>query len=155
MRLATAGLSTGGGSLTCKLIGYSAASFAGVSTICVIARMLSKLGRGTGKGNRWTQSRVATRRRKHRIAPPDPAQLNPDLLNLAQATSYSGISDTTLLRLIKADILAAEQIAPYAPLEVKRSDLDSEPVQRIVKHLKATGKLLLDGEPPVEQRSLF
>ena len=120
-----------------------------------IARVLSKLGRRTGKGNRWTQSRVATVRRKYRIAAPDPAQLNPDLLNLAQATNYTGVSDTTLMRLIKADILAAEQVAPYAPLEIKRSDLDSEPVSRIVKHLKATGKLLLDGEPPVEQTSLF
>ena len=43
------------------------------------------------------------------------------------------------MRLIKADILAAEQIAPYAPLEIKRGDLGSEPVSRIVKHLKATG----------------
>ena len=29
-----------------------------------IARVLSKLGRRTGKGNRWTQARVATVRRK-------------------------------------------------------------------------------------------
>ena len=101
-----------------------------------IARVLSKLGRRTGKGNRWTQPRAATVRRKYRIAAPDPAQLNPGLLNLAQATSYAGVSDTTLMRLIKANILAAEQIAPYAPLEIKRSDLDSEPVSRIVKHLR-------------------
>ena len=119
------------------------------------ARVLSKLGRRTGKGNRWTQARVATVRRKVGIAAPDPAQLNPDLLNLAQATRYSGVSDLTLMRLIKAEILAADQIAPYARLEIKRSSLDSEPVARIVKHLKATGKLLLDGEPPVEQTSLF
>ena len=119
------------------------------------ARVLSKLGRRTGKGNRWTQARVATVRRKVGIAAPDPAQLNPDLLNLAQATRYSGVSDLTLMRLIKAEILAADQIAPYAPLEIKRSSLDSEPVARIVKHLKATGKLLLDGEPPVEQTSLL
>ena len=59
------------------------------------------------------------------------------------------------MRLIKAGILVAEQVAPYAPLEITRSSLDSEPVARIVKHLKATGKLLLDGEPPVEQASLF
>lgn len=120
-----------------------------------IARVLSKLGRRTGKGNRWTQSRVATVRRKYHIAAPDAAPLDADVLNLAQATSYTGVSDTTLMRLIKANILAAEQIAPYAPLEIKRSDLDSEPVSRIVKHLKATGKLLLEGDPPVEQTSLF
>ena len=67
-----------------------------------IARVLSKLGRRTGKGNRWTLSRVASVRRKYRIATPDAAQINPDVLNLAQATSYSGVKDTTLMRLIKA-----------------------------------------------------
>ena len=40
-----------------------------------IARVLSKLGRRTGKGNRWTQPRVATVRRKYAIAPPDVADL--------------------------------------------------------------------------------
>ena len=93
-------------------------------------------------------------RSKYGIAARDRAQINPDLLNLAQATSYSGVSDTTLTRLIKTNILVAEQIAPYAPLQIKRSSLDSEPVSRIVKHLKATGKLLLNGEPPVEQTNL-
>jgi len=120
-----------------------------------IARVLSKLGRRTGKGNRWTQSRVAIARRKYRIAAPDAAELDPDVLSLAQATSHAGVSDTTLMRLIKAKILAAEQIAPYAQLEIKRGDLDSEPVSRIVKHLKATGKLVLNGDPSVEQTSLF
>ncbi len=95
-------------------------------------------------GNRWTQSRVASVRRKYRIATPDAAQINPDVSNLAQATSYSGVKDTTLMRLIKADILAAEQIAQYAPLEIKRSDLDSEPVSRIVKHLTQVGEVFVD-----------
>ena len=47
-----------------------------------IARVLSKLGRRTGKGNRWTQPRVATVRRKYAIAPPDVADLDPDILTL-------------------------------------------------------------------------
>ena len=71
------------------------------------------------------------------------------------STRYTGVSDTTVMRLNKANILAAEQIAPYAPLEIKRTDLDSELVSRIVKHLKATGKLVLNGDPSVEQTSLF
>ncbi len=36
-----------------------------------IARVLSKLGRRTGKGNRWSQSRVAFVRKKYAIDPPD------------------------------------------------------------------------------------
>jgi hypothetical protein len=118
-----------------------------------IARVLSKLGRQTGKGNRWTQARVATVRRKHHIAPP--AAINPDILNLAQAEKHSGVSDTALMRLIKANLLPVQQVAPYAPLEIKRTDLDTEPVASIIKHLKSTGRLVLTGGPSAEQDSLF
>ena len=120
-----------------------------------IARVLSKLGRRTGKGNRWSQDRVATVRRKYNIAALVAGELDPDILNLAQATQYTRVSDTTLMRLIKAKLLKAEQVAPYAPLEIKRTDLDSEPVASILEHLRTTGRLLLNGGPSVEQRSLF
>jgi hypothetical protein len=120
-----------------------------------IARVLSKLGRRTGKGNRWSQSRVAYVRKKYAIDPPDKTTRDDGILNLAQATQHSGVSDTTLLKLIQANILAAEQIAPYAPLEIKRADLDREPVLGILQHLKATGKLVLEGDPLAHQQSLF
>ena len=118
-----------------------------------IARVLSKLGRHTGKGNRWTQARVATVRRKHHIAAP--AAMDPDILNLAQAQKHTGVSDTTLMRLIRANLLAVQQVAPYAPLEIKRMDLDSEPVASIIEHLKSTGRLVLTGDPSAEQAHLF
>ena len=51
--------------------------------------------------------------------------------------------------------LNAEQVAPYAPLEIKRTDLDSEPVASILEHLRTTGRLVLNGNPSVEQTSLF
>ena len=35
-------------------------------------------------------------------------------MTLAQATRHSGVSDTTLMRLIKANVLVAQQIAPTA-----------------------------------------
>jgi hypothetical protein len=120
-----------------------------------IARVLSKLGRRTGKGNRWTQSRVASVRKKHAIPAPDQAQLDPNLLTLGQARKYCGVSDTTLMRLIDEKILAVEQVAPYAPLEIKRADLDSEPVASILERLKATGKLVLDGDTLTKQQCLF
>jgi DNA invertase Pin-like site-specific DNA recombinase len=120
-----------------------------------IARVLSKLGRRTGKGNRWTQSRVAFVRKKYAIDPPDEATRDSSILTLAQATQHSGVSDTTLLKLIQAKLLAAEQIAPYAPLEIKRADLECEPVSGILKRLKATGKLILEGDPLANQQSLF
>ncbi len=120
-----------------------------------IARVLSKLGRRTGKGNRWSRARVAYVRKKYAIEPPDETTRDDGILNLAQATQHSGVSDTTLLKLIQENILAAEQIAPYAPLEIKRADLDSEPVFGILNRLKATGKLILEGDALADQRSLF
>lgn len=120
-----------------------------------IARVLSKLGRRTGKGMRWTQSRVAYVRKKYAIDPPDQETRDADILTLAQATKHSGVSDTTLMRLIKEKILTAEQIAPYAPLEIRRADLDSEPVSSILKRLKETGKLVLEGNSLANQQSLF
>lgn len=119
------------------------------------ARVLSKLGRRTGKGNRWTQSRVASVRKKHAIPAPDQAQLDPNLLTLGQARKYCGVSDTTLMRLIDEKLLAVEQVAPYAPLEIKRTDLESEPVASILERLRTTGKLILDGDTLIKQQGLF
>ena len=89
------------------------------------------------------------------LAPLDPAQLDPDVLTLGQATKYCGVSDTTLLRLISEKILVVEQVAPYAPLEMKRADLDREPVASILQRLKTTGKLILDGDTLTKQQCLF
>ena len=77
------------------------------------------------------------------------------MLTLGQATKYCGVSDTTLLRLISEKILVVEQVAPYAPLEMKRADLDREPVASILQRLKTTGKLILDGDTLTKQQCLF
>lgn len=120
-----------------------------------IARVLSKLGRRTGKGHRWTASRVAYVRKKYKLSAVDKGRSVGELLSLGQATKYCGVSDTTLMKLIRRNILAAEQIAPYAPLEIKRADLDSEPVASILERLKTTGKLILEGDKSENQQSLF
>ncbi|MGH8565193.1 MAG: hypothetical protein ACREXW_14360 [Gammaproteobacteria bacterium] len=94
-------------------------------------------------------------RKKQAILAPDQAQLDPNLLTLGQATKYCGVSDTTLMRLIDEKISAVEQVAPYAPLEIKRADLDSEPVASILERLKATGTLILGGDTLTKQQCLF
>ena len=96
---------------------------------------------------------MATVRRKHHIAAP--AAIDPDILNLAQAQKHTGVSDTTIMRLIRANLLPVWQVAPYAPLEIKRVDLDAEPVAGIIEHLKSTGRLVLQRDPPAEQAHLF
>lgn len=119
-----------------------------------IAQVLSKLGRKTGKGNRWTQSSVRLIRRKYEFKPAANQQAD-GILNMAQAKRYCGVSDSTIMRLITDKILPAKQVVPFAPYEIKQSDLDSEPVSSILKTLKETGKLKLKGGTPENQKDLF
>ena len=118
-----------------------------------IARVLSKQGRKTGKGNRWTQTSVALVRRKLGIKPAPPR--DPNLLNLLQAQRYLDVSDSTLLKLIEHQVLRATQLAPSAPFEINKADLDGEPVAGIIKGLKTTGRLILKGNPLDNQTDLF
>ncbi|MES9853143.1 MAG: hypothetical protein ABW170_15105 [Candidatus Thiodiazotropha sp. L084R] len=74
---------------------------------------------------------------------------------LVQAAKQSGISDGSIRRLIDAKILPAIQVAPYAPVEIKQEDLDSETVQQHIQTLKRTGKLSIEGTIMGNQRSLF
>jgi hypothetical protein len=120
-----------------------------------IARVLSKLGRRTGKGHRWTQTRVAYVRKKYALGAPNKNAADAVVLTLGQAVKYCDVSDTTLMRLIRENILPVQQVVPYAPLEIKRADLDSEPVASILQHLKITGKLLLEGDKSTHQDRLF
>ncbi len=118
------------------------------------AMVLSKLGRKTGKGNRWTQSSVRTIRTKHGIKAA-PKRTDDGILNLVQAKRYSGVSGSTIMRLINANVLPAVQVAPFAPYEIKQSDLDKEPVLSMLKTVKKTGKLTLKGGVSDNQPELF
>jgi hypothetical protein len=59
------------------------------------------------------------------------------------------------MKLINKDILPCHHVVPYAPLEINKSDLDSDPVRSILDHLKATGVLVLEGVSLPRQESLF
>ena len=120
-----------------------------------IARVLSKLGRTTARGKRWTQTRVAYTRKQYGIAAVDKATLDPNILTLGQAVKDTGVSDTTLMKLIKKELLPCHQSVPYAPLEMKKTDLEMEPVRSILNYLKETGALVLEGVSLGRQQSLF
>lgn len=119
-----------------------------------IAKVLGKLKRRTGKGHRWTKSSVATARRSIGIKPP-PKMVNEDVLNMAQAKAYCGVSDSTLMKLIENNILPANQVVTFAAFEINKADLDAEPVAGILKTLKKTKKLVLKGSAPDKQQELF
>jgi DNA invertase Pin-like site-specific DNA recombinase len=119
----------------------------------VIARVLNKLGRQTGKGKPWSQIGVKTARRNHGIEGRRRSVVDRDVLTLQGAARYTDTSDTTIKRLVDAGILPMRQVVPFAPWEIQRADLDCERVRAIVGHLKRTGRLVL-GEPS-PQSELF
>lgn len=120
-----------------------------------IASVLSRLGYRTGKGKRWNQTRVATARRNHSIPGQKRAQPDPDILTLSQAARYLKVSHLTIRRLVNEGLLAMKQVAPRAPWEIRRSDLDAEPIRCIINHLRQTGKLVFQGGGAEKQGSLF
>jgi hypothetical protein len=120
-----------------------------------IAAVLNRLELRTGKGKRWNEHRVATARRRHSIAGQKRSSPDPELLSLGGAAQYSGTSETTIKRLVASGLLKKEQIVTYAPWEIRRTDLDSDPVRSVIERLRATGKLILEGDRLQEQPTLF
>ncbi len=120
-----------------------------------IASVLNRLGYSTGKGNRWNQNRVATARKNHSIAGQRRALADPDRVSLNEAARLCGVSHRSIERLVEAGFLQREQAAPRAPWEIRRSDLDAEPVRSIIEKLRRTGKLVLRGGCMENQPELF
>ncbi len=120
-----------------------------------IANVLNQLGRRTGKGKRWSESRVASARSRHHIAGQARAKVDPDILSLNAAAAHVSVSDTTIRRLVEAGLLPCTQVAPRAPWEIRRADLESEPVRGILEHLRRTGKLVLAKGAAGDQQHLF
>ena len=120
-----------------------------------IARVLNKLGRKTGKGKRWSQQRVKTIRYRRSIPGQKRTKTDPDILTLQKAAKYCGVSPNTIKKLVSKRVLNKEQIVPWAPWEIKRSDLDSKRIQDILKNLRETGKLRIIRDDSPVQISLF
>src|SRR4051812_28586949 len=120
-----------------------------------IASVLNRLGYSTGKGKRWNQERVATARRNHSIPGQKRALPDPDRISLSEAARVCGVSHRTIERLVETGLLKGEQTTPRAPWEIRRADLNAEPVRSIVKTLLRTGKLMLHGGSTDNQPPLF
>lgn len=72
-----------------------------------ISQVLSRLGRVTGKGKRWTRQAVKDARNKAGIAGGNHPKVDPDLLSMNAAARHVGVSDTTIRRLTEAGPLCA------------------------------------------------
>jgi len=120
-----------------------------------IAYVLNRMGHRTAKGKLWSQERVATARRNHCICGQKRTTVDPEILSMGQAARYCGVSRTTIKRLVASGLLRKEQVVPWAPWEIRRADLDSEPVSSIVEQLRTTGKLVFEGVGSSEQLKLL
>jgi hypothetical protein len=120
-----------------------------------IASVLNRLGYLTGKGKRWNQNRVATARQNHSIGGQKRALPDPDRISLNEAARLCGVSHRTIERLVEVGLLEREQTVPRAPWQIRRADLEAEPIRAIVERLRQTGKLILPGGCPKHQPHLF
>jgi hypothetical protein len=120
-----------------------------------IASVLNRNGLRTGKDKPWDQTRVATARHNHDISGQMCDVRDPEVLNLKQAALYCQVSQNTIQRLVEEGALPAQQAAKLAPWEIRKADLDSEPIRRILHRLRRTGRLVLRGDHLGDQPTLF
>jgi hypothetical protein len=113
------------------------------------------LGRKTGKGKRWTEQRVKTIRYRKSIPGQKRTKPDPDILTLRKAAKYCNVSENTIKKLVSKGVLKKVQVVPWAPWEIKRSDLESERIQDVLKNLRETGKLRIKGDDSQVQLSIF
>jgi hypothetical protein len=56
---------------------------------------------------------------------------------------------------VASGVLKRDQVAPWAPWEIKRADLESEVIRQALAHLQAAGKLPVVGNDSATQQTLF
>ena len=93
-----------------------------------IAASLNRMGMPTGQGKTWTAHRVSSVRRVNGIHAYRSAEKTGEWLTMSEAASKLGVTSHKIRRLIKDCILAAEQVVPGAPYQIRAGDLDDEQV---------------------------
>ena len=98
---------------------------------------------------------MAAARRRYVINGHRRPRLDPEVFSLQQAARYCGVSSTTIKRLVSSGLLDRNQVAPWAPWEIKRVDLESEVIRQALAYLQSTGKLPVRGNDSATQQQLF
>ena len=115
-----------------------------------IAATLNRMGLPTGQAKTWTAHRVGSLRRVRGIHAYKSADKNGEWLTMREAAAKLSVSHHQIRRLIKEGILAAEQVVPDAPYQIRASDLQDE---------RVTSALARKGRPcrviPKNQTSIF
>jgi len=93
-----------------------------------VAASLNRMGIRTGQGKTWTAHRVSSLRRVHGINAYRSAEKDGEWLTMRDAAKVLGVSNHAIRRLIKDGALAAEQVVPDAPYQIRASDLQNQKV---------------------------
>jgi hypothetical protein len=93
-----------------------------------IAATLNRMGLPTGQGKTWTAIRVSSVRYVRDIHAYKSADKHGEWLTMSEAAAKLAVSHHQIRRLIKEGILAAEQVVPDAPYQIRASDLQTEQV---------------------------
>jgi excisionase family DNA binding protein len=93
-----------------------------------MAASLNRMGMSTGQGKTWTAHRVSSVRRVNGIHAYRSADKNGEWLTMSEAATMLGVTRHRIRRLIKEGILAAEQVVPGAPYQIRAADLQQEQV---------------------------
>jgi excisionase family DNA binding protein len=97
-----------------------------------IAASLNRMGMPTGQGKTWTAHRVSSLRRVHGIHAYRSADKNGEWLTMSEAATTLAVSRHRIRRLIRDGVLAAEQVVPGAPYQIRASDLHHERVSTAI-----------------------
>jgi excisionase family DNA binding protein len=96
-----------------------------------IAAILNRAGKTTGRGHGWTRSRVCLLRNHRGIAPYHEGEREErGEVTLEEAARVIKVSEATVRRLIKDNILPATQYCKGSPWVIRAEDLDGEAVKR-------------------------
>src|SRR5437762_6967175 len=93
-----------------------------------IAASLNRMGMPTGQGKTWTAHRVSSVRRVNGIHAYRSAEKTGEWLTMTEAATKLGVTNHKIRRLIKDRVLAAEQVVPSAPYQIRACDLVDERV---------------------------
>jgi excisionase family DNA binding protein len=102
-----------------------------------IAASLNRMGLQTGQGKSWNAKRVGEIRRVHDIHAFRSAEKNGEWLTMREAAKELGVTSHVIRRLIQSQVLAAEQVVPGAPFQIKLSDLRGERIAVAIRRKAA------------------
>lgn len=97
-----------------------------------VAATLNRLGHQTGQGMSWTAQRVQALRQTHGIPGYAPRVGDGAALTMFQAAQQLGVTSHVIRKMIQLGILAASQVMPDAPWQIRTADLDLPAVREFL-----------------------